>query len=252
MIRATWRRFRMALALLTRIPVAYPDDAREADIGPSAAMYPVVGLVVGVVVAATHHVAAVVWGGAAMPVVAALAVWIAITGALHLDGVMDAADGLFSHRPRLDKLRIMKDPQVGAFGAVALAVLLMSKAAALSALPPHRVWGALLLAPVLGRLAMVYAGAAYPYARPEGGMGGAFATQTRWSHVGLAALAPLLVVALLRDVRMLAVLPIVGLCVWWLARRMARSLGGLTGDTYGALCEATEVVTLMALGVAIR
>ena len=251
MIRATWRRLRMAVALLTRIPVSYPADAREADIGPSAAMYPVVGIAVGGVVVGAYYGAAAMWDGVAMPVAVAVAAWVAVTGGLHLDGVMDAADGLFSHRPRSDKLRIMKDPQVGAFGALALVVLLMLKAASLSAIPPHRAWRALLLAPMLGRLGMVYAGAAYPYACPEGGMGGAFAERVRWTHVGVAALTTLLVAALLQDVRVWAALLVAVVCAWWCARRMARSLGGLTGDTYGALCEATEVVTLMAFGVAI-
>ncbi len=251
MIRATWRRFCMALALLTRIPVAYPEDARDADIGASAGMYPVVGLLVGGAVLAAYRATDWLWDGAAMSVVVSVAAWVAVTGGLHLDGVMDAADGLLSHRARSEKLRIMRDPQVGAFGALALAVLLMLKAAALSAVPPHRLWKAVLIAPMLGRLGMVYAGAAYPYARAEGGMGGAFAAHTRWLHVGLAALATLLVAAAMRDVRVWVALPVVGLCVWWLARRMARSLGGHTGDTYGALCESTEVVALMALGVAI-
>ena len=248
MIGATWRRLRMAVALLTRIPVAYPPDARDDDIGPSAAMYPIVGVAVGAVTIGAYYGAAAVWDGTAMPVAAAIVAWIAVTGGLHLDGLMDAADGLFSHRPRSDKLRIMKDPQVGAFGAVALAVVLILKAASLSAVPPHRVWKALLMAPMFGRLGMVYAGAAYPYARPEGGMGGAFAERVWWTHVGVAAFTTLVACTLVRDVRVWAALLACGVFTFWAARRMARSLGGLTGDTYGALCEAPGVVAPIASG----
>ncbi len=241
------RRLRMAVALLTRIPVAYPDDATDADVGPSAAWYPFVGVLVGGVSLGAYYGAAALWDGRVMPVVA----WIAITGGLHLDGLMDACDGLFSHRPREDKLRIMKDPQVGAFGALGLAALLLLKLGALSALPPGRVWWAILVAPVLGRLSMVYAGAAYPYARPEGGMGGSFAENTRWRHFAVAAAVSLVVLAGARDWHAWLCLPLVACAVWLMARRVACSLGGMTGDTYGALCEVTEVVALMAFGVAI-
>ncbi len=251
MIRRAFRRLRMAVALLTRIPVAYPGDATDDDVGPSAACYPLVGVLVGSVSLGAYCAASALWDGRVMPPVAALVAWIAVTGGLHLDGLMDAGDGLLSHRPREDKLRIMKDPQVGAFGALALAALLLLKLAALSALPPGRVWPALLLAPTLGRLSMVYAGAAYPYARPEGGMGGAFATHTRWRHVGAAALTTLAVLAVVGGRREWACLPFIALAVWLGARRMSRALGGMTGDTYGALCEITELAALMAFGVAI-
>ena len=182
MIRSTWRQFRMAVALLTRVPVAYPEDASDEDVGPSAACYPIVGALVGGVALVAYYASAAVWDGRALPFVVALVVWIAVTGGLHVDGLMDACDGLLSHRSRDDKLRIMKDPRVGAFGALGLAALLLLKLGALTALPKDRVWWAILLAPVIGRLSMVYAGAAFAYARPEGGMGGSFAAQTRWRH----------------------------------------------------------------------
>ncbi|MAF10891.1 adenosylcobinamide-GDP ribazoletransferase [Candidatus Poribacteria bacterium] len=251
MIRSAWRQLRMAVALLTRVPVGYPEDARDEDVGPSAACYPIVGALVGGVTLAAYYGAGAVWDGPALPSVVALVAWIAITGGLHVDGLMDACDGLLSHRPREEKLRIMKDPQVGAFGALGLAGVLLVKLGALASLPWDRVWWAMLLAPVVGRLSMVYAGAAFPYARAEGGMGGSFAGGTGWRHFAVAVALTLAAVAAVREPRAWACLAVVAVCVWWVARRIARSLGGMTGDTYGALCEVTEAFALLAFGAAI-
>ncbi|MEO2004651.1 MAG: adenosylcobinamide-GDP ribazoletransferase, partial [Candidatus Poribacteria bacterium] len=116
---------------------------------------------------------------------------------------------------------------------------------------PHGMYGAVGYRLDYAGMSMVYAGAAYPYARPEGGMGGSFAENTRWRHFAVAAAVSLVVLAGARDWHAWLCLPLVACAVWLMARRVACSLGGMTGDTYGALCEVTEVVALMAFGVAI-
>jgi adenosylcobinamide-GDP ribazoletransferase len=91
---------------------------------------------------------------------------VALTGALHLDGLADTADGLLAHVPTRDRLEIMAEPQVGTFAAVAVALALLGRAAALAALPPSPA----LLAAIYcsSRSVMVVASRALPYARPQG------------------------------------------------------------------------------------
>jgi adenosylcobinamide-GDP ribazoletransferase len=174
-----------------------------------------------------------------------------LTGALHLDGVIDTFDGLFISGNRDRKLAVMRDPRAGAYGVVAIVLLVALKIAALASLPPHLRFGGLLVAPCLGRWAIVLVTSQFPYARQEG-MGQAFKQSLRWTHVVVAG-------AIAAEVAVL-VLGVSGIVVWFLASTaalivahyVASRLGGLTGDTYGAICELVETGTLVVLGLSIR
>ncbi|RME36671.1 MAG: adenosylcobinamide-GDP ribazoletransferase, partial [Thermoflexia bacterium] len=136
-----------------------------------------------------------------------LALWVAVTGALHLDGFVDCCDALLAARPPEVRLEILRDPHVGAFGLVGACLLLLVKFAALAVCLFTGMEAVLLLAPPLGRWAMVYALARYPAARTTG-MG-----KTVREAVGERALlgATLLVLPLL------VVRPIAGLIAFALA-----------------------------------
>jgi adenosylcobinamide-GDP ribazoletransferase len=234
--------FRIALSLLTMIPLA----PREANISARAlAYYPLVGLVIGLVLAAMNLLLRLFFPGL---VAAALliALWAVITGALHLDGFTDACDGLFAATTRERRLEILRDVHLGAFGAVGLALLLITKVATVASIPS---FAPIVLAPVLGRWAMVYA-AAYPLARRDGmavkfsagltrrellvATGFAAATAAICGALGLAALAGAFAVATV------------------IARFAVARLGGLTGDIYGMVCESVEVAVLLVGASAIR
>ena len=115
----------VALQFLTRIPTPHLADYSSSDTQASAAWYPVVGLIIGCLVAI------VAWTGAhGSPWISALvtvAVWIWITGALHLDGLADVADGFgAAHRDPTRFLEVVREPHVGSFGAVALIFVIVS------------------------------------------------------------------------------------------------------------------------------
>jgi adenosylcobinamide-GDP ribazoletransferase len=237
------KHLRIAFSLLTTLPLHAPADWQPGDSGRAAGWYPFVGLALGLLVAAAHALAA--W--AFPPLVAAalaLALWVALTGGLHLDGLSDCCDGLFHPSNPERRLEIMKDPHLGAFGAIGLGLALLLKWAALASLPPARAALAILLAASLGRWAILLAGL-QPLARP-GGMGADFAAGLRQSALAWGALVPLgLVFALGRHgflAAALALLAAVGVL------RFARArLGGVTGDVFGLLVEAVETVTLLSL-----
>ena len=110
----------------------------------------------------------------------------ALTGGLHLDGLVDTFDGLFAKGDRERRLEVMRDPRAGAFGVVAVVLVLALKLAALGSLSPTIRPAALLLGPCLGRWAIVVATSTFAYARPEGA-GRAFKEAVRPIHTIVAA-----------------------------------------------------------------
>lgn len=236
-----------ALSFLTRLPV--PRNIEREAWAHSPAWYPAVGLVVGGLLA----VLAQGLGLLAPPVLSAMlvvTVWVYGTGGLHLDGLMDTADGFGSQRDRERILEIMKDSRVGGMGVLAAVLVLGNKVAALSTLHGTTlVWG-LLLAPVLGRAAMLIALWFYPYAR-ETGLAQSLQAVGRVGRVVPFLLVGVVVLVSVWWLRGEAVfvlfLPV--LVAWRLLVTANRKIGGCTGDVYGALCELTEAAVLLALAL---
>ena len=165
---------------------------------------------------------------------------------MHLDGLADTADawvGGFGDRART--LAIMKDPCCGPIAVVALVVLLLLKFAALWALLAAGHWAALLLAPLLGRSALLLLFLGTPYVR-EGGLGSAMAAnlpaRDGWRVLLGAALA-----CLLAGWSGLLALLVAALAFALCRRALLRRLGGTTGDTAGAVLELLECAVLVAL-----
>ena len=169
-----------------------------------------------------------------------LLVWVLISGGLHLDGFGDSCDGLLAAVEPEERRRIMRDPRAGMWAVCGTSLLLLGKWLAIRAAPAHM----LILAPVLGRWALVLAAYAFP-AISETGLAATFRDGLGRRQVLIAALW---VVILLTKVELTALA--LGSCVftlvfgWWAARRLG---GGLSGDIYGAVCELTELLSLLAL-----
>lgn len=239
-----------ALRFLTAVPVPGLPPGDETWIVRSMAAFPLVGLLIGAAGAAAGFVAGWLWG-APLRAITVVVVWMLLTVGLHLDGLADSCDALFSWRSRERKLEIMKDSRIGTMGALGLLAIVLLKVGALVTLGPWW-WLGTLLAPTWGRWADIYGIFFFPAAR-EGGLGRTFHDQVRRRDFVLASASALLIGVALRPIWplwgalvVLLIWPIVHL----LARRMVAALGGLTGDTYGALAEVGEVVTLLALAAA--
>ncbi len=234
----------LAFRFLTVIPLRGGGDVPPETIGRSVGFFPLVGAVLGGVLAG----GAWVLGGVFPPQVGAallLGVWVLLTGALHLDGFLDACDGLFGGHTPEARLHIMRDERVGAFALAGGVLLLLTKYAALSALMVPFRPAAYLLAPVLGRLAMSAAVVGFPYAR-EHGLGRAMKDHAGTREVALAGSTALLVsVAAAGWVGLLFLTGTLAL-MWGMATRVMARIPGLTGDIYGALCEVTEAAVLVA------
>jgi adenosylcobinamide-GDP ribazoletransferase len=238
---------RVALSFLTRIPVGsfHVDDYFRA-LGRQTPLFPLVGALVGAVAAAADLLAGLAFG----PLVraaAAVAAGVWVTGALHLDGLMDTADGLGSHRSRERMLEIMRDSRVGAMGVIAGVLGLAAKFALVAELPPAWRWQALVAAPAVGRMAMAAAAGLFPSARRDGdrpGLGAGFAAHVGKVQVAGAALLGLAVATAAGGLRGAAAWAAAMLVALALAARISKTLGGLTGDTYGAVNEGAELAAL--------
>ncbi|ASS77261.1 adenosylcobinamide-GDP ribazoletransferase [Tumebacillus algifaecis] len=224
-----------AIAFLTRIPV--PKQLDPAAWRHSSPLYPVVGVVLGGVLACV----ALLLEDRLPPFVLAMllvTLWVYLTGGLHLDGLMDTADGFGSHRPRERVLEIMKDSRVGGMGVLAAVLLLGNKAMVLAHLHGTELWLGLLMATVWGRAVMLVALYAFPYARADG-LAQTLRTRPVWYQLWPLVLA-LPALFLLKGALLISVL-----ACWMLIATAKRKIGGLTGDVYGALCELAEVTFLL-------
>ena len=243
---AAWLAPIFALQFLTITPPIVRRPPPPTSLGSAEAFFPAVGLLLGLGLLATDVLLRPL---IAQPVRDVLLVILlaVMTGALHLDGLIDTFDGVFGGRDPQTRLALMRDPRAGAFGVVAVVCLLLLKVAALGGLPEQARAGALLLAPCLGRWAIVAATAWFPYARPEG-LGRAFKDGIRGRHWVLAGAMTASAAAWLAGTTGIAVFAASTLVVTVLGVVVSRRLGGLTGDTYGALCEVVETWTWVALG----
>lgn len=237
------RSFWLALQFLTRLPTPVLHDIEAQQVGRSLAWYPVIGLLLGAIL---YGAAWLLQGQPPLLVGAILlALWIGLSGALHLDGLADTADawvGGMGNRERT--LEIMKDPASGPMGVSAIVVVLLLKFAALVTLPPV----ALLLIPALARSGVALLFVTTTYVRP-GGIGEALAQHSPRLAVVIGAV---LVTAAALFVWQWhgAILLLATALLWWLLRRaLIKRLGGFTGDTAGAMLELLECIALFAMAL---
>jgi adenosylcobinamide-GDP ribazoletransferase len=233
-----------ALRFLTIIPMPGMPPMAEQSIARSIPLFPLAGAVIGALLVGLGLACGVLWDTWVRSVLIVVG-WGIVTAGLHLDGLSDTFDAVMSWRTRERKLEIMKDSRIGAMGALALIAVLALKVTWLHAAGDgwaRAVW----LAPVLGRWADTYGIFRFPPAR-AGGLGREFQAQARRGDFVIATATAAGLAIILAGPRGMLALALVWGVSSWLARWWTRDLGGLTGDTYGALCEIAEVVTLATL-----
>jgi len=239
-----------ALQFLTVFPIPKRRQIGAEELGASQGYFPLVGLFLGAILAGVDWLL-----GFTLPVAVVnallLIVLIILTGALHVDGFIDTCDGLVGRGTPQERWRIMSDSRVGGFGvAGAFCLLLLFYVSLSSITEPYRLI-ALILTPTLGRWSMVYAIFAFPYAKPAG-LGVSFKEQAGWQGFTLATSVALVAAVGLFAIRGLGLM-LAGLVlmftVWLVALAVALFLrgkfGGLTGDSYGAINEVTQVFVLI-------
>lgn len=245
------RGFATALQFLTRLPVPYPHAASAAQLGAALVYFPAVGAIVGVLL--------ILLDAALQPLLAPavvdallVATLVVVSGALHLDGLIDSCDAVCTHATPEARLALMHDSRAHAPGTIVACLVLLAKFAALGALPASVRAPALLVAPLLGRWAIVVAYWAYPYARSTPGASLALKAQATTPRAAAATAFALVVLALALGPAGALVLAGAGAAVHLLASGFRARLPGLTGDAYGAIAELVETLALVLVPLGVR
>lgn len=242
------KNFVLTLQFLTRIPIKVNIDADEADFAKGVVYFPIVGLIIGAFNLAVYAAAERLSGGI-FPAVCCLAANAAITGALHIDGLADTCDGIFSARPRDRMLEIMRDSRIGTNGTIAIIFDFLLRLALLTSISGSLIYPAVILSPVVAKTLMVLLMKTSVYARSGPGMGGLYLEkQTNAGTVIAAVIGILTSAAFLGFSGLLAFTACTTVC--FLYRYYIYSkIQGMTGDTLGAANEVLEITFLLMLAV---
>lgn len=231
--------FLTALQFLTILPIR----AKKQDLAKSLAFFPFAGLFLGACLVAIEFILTYFLPTSIVRLILIIFL-IAITGGLHLDGFADTIDAIASREKGERALKIMHEPTVGAIGAVSLFILLLAKYIAIGEFFGWRLYGMLLLFPMLGRMGMVTMCWMFPYARKEG-TGKVFIDNAGMREFLIAGLTSLIAGFFLFGMRAVFILGLVILIVVFLGKYFMKRFGGITGDTLGLINELGELVALL-------
>jgi len=235
-------RFVAAWRFLTIIPLPFFRETTEKDLNNSPVFFPVVGLVIGLILAGLSLLFGLFFNRTISSILVVIA-WVIITGAMHLDGLADTCDGLGGSNID-ERLEIMRDSHHGTFGVTGIVCILLLRVFSISGISGSWLTGSLILAPVAGRWAMVMAITRFPYPRPSG-LGTVFKKNAGTFNLIVAFLV-LLIVSLVLPLWSGVIIAVVAVLVaFLLACFLFRIFGGLTGDNYGAINEIVETAVLL-------
>jgi len=238
-----WQELALAFSFLTVLPMPMV-EYQAGLLGRAGRWFPLVGLVIGGLLTAAHSLLSQLFP----PLLTAgliIALWAALTGALHLDGLADCCDGLLAATSQERRLEIMRDPRTGAFAVVGLVLFLLLKVTTLAALPTAL--PALLLGPTWARWLLLWV-ARQPAAR-SGGLGADFAAGLTSRTLLGALILPLLLCLVFPTIQMVAAITILFGVTWGVISMAGARLGGVTGDVYGLVVELSELAVLLVYAV---
>lgn len=239
---AMFKSFKLMLQFLTRLPLKPIDDVTEADFTRGLILFPAVGAVIGLVLMSTQYLLKSLTVGPLLTAAIVVAVSVIMTGGLHLDGLADAFDGLYSNRSRERILEIMKDSHIGTFGVLALIILMMLKGASLAELYVYKTGCLLLLMPIYGRFCGVLM--CYRSSSPRAnGMGNMFIGKL--SDQRLLIMTAMVIVVSAVYPKALILLGVNILFTFMYRMHVIRVIGGITGDIIGSTIELNELVFIL-------
>ncbi len=266
--------FLLLLSFMTRIPIP-KTDYDEEKLGKSMKYFPVVGIIVGFILLFFCIIFNFILKNISYSAILPLMIIVVIltdlitTGALHLDGLADTFDGIFSYRSKHKMLEIMKDSRLGSNGALALILYFLLKFILLFSLIIESREGAvyaIMTYPVIARFCSVVSCASSPYARGSG-MGKTFVDNTKTCGLIVAAIITILyttgmvfmpfilftnyslpVQFIIKTIFIIVVIVLLlGIFAYAFSKLIERKIGGITGDTLGALLEISSLVYIFLL-----
>ncbi|MDD3705496.1 MAG: adenosylcobinamide-GDP ribazoletransferase [Clostridiaceae bacterium] len=242
------RIFLIALQFLTRIPVGKDLKATEEDFAKGVVYFPIVGLIIGAFNLTILVTASKLLGGV-FPVICCLIAGTAITGGLHVDGLADTCDGVFSARNKEKMLEIMRDSRIGTNGTIAILFDYLIRMSLLSMLTGKALYGAVLLSPVAARMLMVLLIKTSTYARSGSGLGGLYLEKQTMKDTVLAAAIGFVIILGFGQIWGIIALGLSTVICFLYRSFIYSKLQGMTGDTLGAANEILEVSFILIAAV---
>ncbi|WP_352420199.1 adenosylcobinamide-GDP ribazoletransferase [Proteiniborus sp.] len=224
----------LMITFFTRIPIRYNYEYDEKDLIKGIKFFPIIGLIIGAAMCIPVFLKNVLHG----PVIALLswATYLWITGCLHIDGLADTFDGIFSNRNREKILEIMRDSRIGTFGVIGILFLLIWNLVFTSYIDIRLI----IIVPVVGRSAAILSASISKYAREGQGMGKAFIENCGVKETIYAAIVSYIPVVLLLRLQGLVILSFTYLAIYILTKSINKKIGGMTGDTIGFIVELAQ------------
>src|SRR5947209_5477566 len=223
------RGFLVGVQFLTQLPIRIERVAPD-HIADSYYFYPVIGFLIGVGAVAVRHILMMAFPASfSITLVLAFLIW--ISGGLHEDGLADVADAMGGGWTRDDRLRIMKDSRIGAFGASMLILALLAKYAALTSMSAARLDASIVTAQMLGRWAFLPMG--YFSRSAHDGLGSEFMKGLSAKAVIVGTILSAAGVIVLCRIQGILALAMATTIVVFASLYFRRRIGGVTGDCFG-------------------
>ncbi|MBU1122834.1 MAG: adenosylcobinamide-GDP ribazoletransferase [Candidatus Omnitrophota bacterium] len=235
------KHFLIALQFLTTIPIKIKPSLDK--IPQSLIYFPAVGLFLGAILTIFNILLTGIHLPAFLVNVILVVSLIILTGSLHLDGLADTFDAFLSGKPKSEMLKIMRDSHIGTMGVLSLISVILLKIGLLGSLNPAAKNGSLLLMCVLSRYVLVFSIFKFPYAR-ETGKAKIFFNNITIKTLSLSSLISLILAVILLKIKGIILFFMLLIFVFLLGKFITKKIGGLTGDSLGAITEITEVFIL--------
>ena len=233
--------FIILMQFMTRIPIPVNVEYDEEKLGKSVKYFPLVGAIIGVFLFAVNFLTGKITGNRQIIAIALIIAEILITGLIHIDGLADTADGLFSYAKKEKMLEIMKDSRIGTNGTVALILYFLAKAVFLTAVKPEYI----ILYPIISRMATSINAGLGEYARKKG-MSNGIIEKNGKKDVAISIVITAVLSFGILGLKGLIVLALAILFILFFMENVKRKIGGITGDTMGASLELTAILVLFA------
>lgn len=245
------REFLCALHFLTIIPMGNKSTIEKSKLSRATLYFPLIGLLLGLILVGVNKLFSILALEQFLTDVILIVLLVILTGALHLDGLADTFDALSSGKRKSEMLEIMRDSHIGTMGVLSLISTILIKVALLSSLDSGVKNVSLILMCLLSRYSLIFSMFLFPYAREEG-KAKVFFKGVNLKIFSWATLVSLLISILLLKLKGLIIFIAVLVFVFLVGKAIADKIGGMTGDTLGAMNELSEPLILLTILILTR